>query len=72
METNTELLNRIEAHIKGLRADCAAQTHLTPSDIDQEAAKKYADEQLAGHNRELAESGHTRHFKMGYVCFAGY
>ena len=25
-----------------------------------------------GHNRELAESGHTRHFKMGYVCFAGY
>lgn len=37
-----------------------------------EAAKSYADEQLAGHNRELAESGHTRHFKMGYVCFAGY
>ena len=103
METNTELLNRIEAHIKGrlavaesraasselyegkkiaynsilgvikgLRADCAAQAHLTPSDIEQEAAKKYADEQLLGHNRELAESGHTRHFKMGYVCFAGY
>ena len=103
METNTELLNRIEAHIKGrlavaesraasselyegkkiaynsilgiingLRADCAAQAQLVPSNIDQEAAKKYADEQLAGHNRELAESGHTRHFKMGYVCFAGY
>ncbi len=103
METNTELLNRIEAHIKGrlavaesraasselyegkkiaytsilgfvnsLRTELAAQAQLTPSDIEQEAARKYADEQLAGHNRELAESGHTRHFEMGYVCFAGY
>lgn len=71
METNTELLNRIEAHIKGrlavaessaasselyegkkiaynsilgfikgLRADCAAQAQLVPSDV-QEAANQY-------------------------------
>ena len=42
-----------------------------PADV-QEAAKNYADEQLAGHNQALAESRHTRYFKMGYVCFAGY
>lgn len=47
------------------------QVTRAPYDVPEEA-KKYADEQLAGHNRELAESGHTRHFKMGYVCFAGY
>lgn len=47
------------------------QVTRAPYDVP-EAAKKYADEQLLGHNRELAESGHTRHFKMGYVCFAGY
>lgn len=66
METNTELLNRIEAHIKGrlavaesraasselyegkkiaynsilgfvkgLRADCAAQAQLVPSDVQE-------------------------------------
>ena len=36
METNTELLNRIEAHIKGLRADCAAQASPVPADIERE------------------------------------
>ena len=52
-------------------SDTMAQAQPVPADVP-EAAKKYADEQLLGHNRELAESGHTRHFKMGYVCFAGY
>jgi hypothetical protein len=51
--------------------DEVEREHPVPSNAE-EAAKKYADEMLAGNNRELAESGHTRHFKMGYVCFAGY
>ena len=76
METNTELLNRIEAHIKGrlavaesraasselyegkkiaynsilgvvkgLRADCAAQAQLVPSDV-QEESEKYGREKF--------------------------
>ncbi len=42
-----------------------------PADI-QDASRNYADKRLLENKRELAESGHTRHFKMGYVCFAGY
>lgn len=87
METNTELLNRIEAHIKGrlavaesraasselyegkkiaynsilgvvrsLRADCAAQAQLVPSDV-QEAAEKYAAEQTPVEYPNLYDEG---------------
>lgn len=61
-------IEQIRAEIE---RDMLDQVTRAPYDVPEEA-KKYADEQLAGHNRELAESGHTRHFKMGYVCFAGY
>ena len=61
-------IEQIKAEIEREMLD---QVTRAPYDVP-EAAKKYADEQLLVHNRELAESGHTRHFKMGYVCFAGY
>lgn len=61
-------IEQIKAEIEREMLD---QVTRAPYDVP-EAAKKYADEQLLAHNRELAESGHTRHFKMGYVCFAGY
>ena len=42
-----------------------------PADV-QEASRAYADRRLLENDRKLAESGHTRHRKMGQVCFAGY
>ena len=63
--------NQIEQIKAEIEREMLDQVTRAPYDVP-EAAKKYADEQLLGHNRELAESGHTRHFKMGYVCFAGY
>ena len=63
--------NQIEQIRAEIELEMLDQVTRAPYNVP-EAAKKYADEQLAGHNRELAESGHTRHFKMGYVCFAGY
>ena len=63
--------NQIEQIKAEIEREMLDQVTRAPYDVPEEA-KKYADEQLMGHNRELAESGHTRHFKMGYVCFAGY
>lgn len=63
--------NQIEQIKAEIEREMLDQVTRAPYDVP-EAAKKYADEQLLAHNRELAESGHTRHFKMGYVCFAGY
>ena len=51
--------------------DEVEKDHTVPSDV-QEASRNYADKRLLENKRELAESGHTRHFKMGYVGFAGY
>ena len=63
--------NQVEQIRAEIEREMLDQVTRAPYDVPEEA-KKYADEQLLGHNRELAESGHTRHFKMGYVCFAGY
>ena len=63
--------NQIEQIKAEIEREMLDQVTRAPYNVPEEA-RKYADEQLAGHNRELAESGHTRHFKMGYVCFAGY
>ena len=51
--------------------ELAKENETVPADV-QEASRNYADKRLLENKRELAESGHTRHFKMGYVCFAGY
>lgn len=51
--------------------DEVVKEHPVPDDV-QEASRNYADKRLLENKRELAESGHTRHFKMCYVCFAGY
>ena len=63
--------NQIEQIKAEIEREMLDQVTRAPYNVPEEA-RKYADEQLLGHNRELAESGHTRHFKMGYVCFAGY
>ena len=63
--------NQIEQIRAEIEREMLDQVTRAPYNVPEEA-RKYADEQLLGHNRELAESGHTRHFKMGYVCFAGY
>lgn len=63
--------NQVEQIRAEVEREMLDQVTRAPYNVPEEA-RKYADEQLLGHNRELAESGHTRHFKMGYVCFAGY
>lgn len=54
--------------------DCDVEC-VSPEPEDKDAlaeARKYADVRLSENDPKLYDSKHTRHRKMGQVCFAGY